>query len=158
MTQPPSTVRDRTWLWVAQTGTFNDARWKVPGASFTTGDQACEELGVPNAIFIQWEGRPQPPFLEHAQGCAAARRLMWTAVNNCGGRASLAETEHFFELARAGQRLRRSTRRGAHVRDHTPRNAEIRRRSRPHGLHHAGGRSGPGRGAGCAGRRRDYGG
>lgn len=101
MTTSPSTVRERTWLWVQQTGTFNDARWKVPGTSHATGDQACKELGVPNAIFIQWEGRPQPPFLEHAQGCAAARRLMWTAVNNCGGRASLAETEHFFELARA---------------------------------------------------------
>src|SRR5437867_4824191 len=93
----PLTVRDRFWAWAHDAGVYNGA-WGLPGTSRITPVEGAHYLGIPNIIFIRYEGKPQPPFARYAMPFKSLKRVVWS-VAGAGGATSSEEREQVLELA-----------------------------------------------------------
>jgi hypothetical protein len=94
----PQKVRDCMWVWAHDAGVYN-GQWGLPGNSRITPVEGADYLGVPNVIFIRYEGRPKPPFSAYAQPFKSLKRVMWS-VTGAGGATSEAERKEVLALAR----------------------------------------------------------
>lgn len=91
------TVRERFWVWSHAAGVYN-GQWGLPGESRITPVEGARHLGVPNVIFVRYEGRPEPPFDEYAVPFRSLERVMWSAAG-AGGATSEAERRHVLRLS-----------------------------------------------------------
>jgi hypothetical protein len=91
------TVRDRLWVWAHEAGVYNGA-WGLPGDSRITPVEGAHYLGVPNIIFIRYEGRPEPPFDQYAVPFRSLKRVNWS-ITGAGGATSAEERAHVLRVA-----------------------------------------------------------
>src|SRR5213594_1515163 len=54
--------------------------------------EGAHYLGIPNIIFIRYEGKPQPPFARYAMPFKSLKRVVWS-VAGAGGATSSEERE-----------------------------------------------------------------
>ncbi len=95
----PNTVRDRLWVW-AHEATVYDGAWGLPGPSRITPVEGACYMGIPNVIFIRYEGKPVPPFEQYAVPFKSLKRVYWS-ITGAGGATSDEERAHVFRLASA---------------------------------------------------------
>ena len=93
----PSTVRDHFWIW-AHIERAYDNSWGLPRNGRITPVEGAYYLGVPNIIFIRYEGKPAPPFEQYAVPFRPLKRVYWSIVGG-GGTTSDEEREQVFKLA-----------------------------------------------------------
>ena len=91
------TVRDRLWVWAHEAGVYNGA-WGLPGDSRITPVDGAHYLGVPNIIFIRYEGKPEPPFNQYAIPFRSLKRVNWS-ITGAGGATSAEERAEVLRLA-----------------------------------------------------------
>lgn len=92
-----SSVRDHFWIW-AHVERAYDNSWGLPRNGRITPVEGAHYLGVPNIIFIRYEGKPAPPFEQYAVPFRSLKRVYWSIVGG-GGTTSDEEREHVFQLA-----------------------------------------------------------
>jgi hypothetical protein len=90
-------VRDRFWAWAHEAGVYNGA-WGLPGNSRITPVEGAHYLGVPNVIFIRYEGRPAPSFEQYAVPFASLSQVNWS-ITGAGGATSDDERRRVLRLA-----------------------------------------------------------
>ncbi|HOC51295.1 MAG TPA: twin-arginine translocation signal domain-containing protein [Verrucomicrobiota bacterium] len=99
------TVRDRLWIW-AHDGQFYNCEFGLPRKSRITPVEGAFYMGVPNVMFIQYQGVPVPPFEQYYVPFKALRRVFWTLSNNANQMHRLgAEQEHVYRLAAANPNI-----------------------------------------------------
>lgn len=91
------TVRDRFWAWAHDAHVY-DNHWGLPKNGRITPVEGAHFLGVPNIIFIRYEGKPAPPFEQYAVPFRSLKRVDWS-IAGAGGATSDEEREHVFRLA-----------------------------------------------------------
>jgi len=94
---PPTTVRDRLWLWSHVADSYS-GKYNLPGRSRITPTEAAHYMGIPNVFMIQRDGLPQPPFDQYAVPFESLRELVWSIVS-AGGEVSPEEQEAVLDLA-----------------------------------------------------------
>ena len=106
--QAPSksaTVRDRLWVW-GHDAHFYNGEFGLPGKSRITPVEGAVYMGVPNVMFIQYQGIPAPPFEQYFVPFKAMKRVYWTLSNNGNQEHRLgAEQEHVYRLAAANSNI-----------------------------------------------------
>ena len=83
---PPasSTVRDRLWVW----GLDASFDWPAheegesPAKNRMSPVEGAVHLGVPNVMFIQYQGIPAAPFQQYYPPFKAMKQVYWTLSNN----------------------------------------------------------------------------
>jgi hypothetical protein len=75
------TVRDRLWLWGHEAGAHN-GQYNLPSNSRMTPAEAAFYLGVPNALMISYDNKPEPPFDQHMLAFAPLKRVVWSIVGD----------------------------------------------------------------------------
>lgn len=93
----PRTVRDAMWVWAHPKGSYDNA-WGLPGNSPMTPVEGAKWLGVPNIIFVHYEGNPKPPLAGVAAEFQAVGKMMWS-VTGAGGGTSAVERDEVLALA-----------------------------------------------------------
>ena len=93
----PSTVRDRFWIWAHDAHVYDNS-WGLPRNGRITPVEGAHYLGVPNIIFIRYEGKPAPPFEQYAVPFRSLKRVYWSVVG-ADSVTSDEEREHVFRLA-----------------------------------------------------------
>jgi hypothetical protein len=104
-TAPGETVRDRLWIWGHPAGVYNAsflAPW--PRKSSIEPVPAAQWLGVPNMIFVHYDGKPEPPFDDYYLPFRKLDRVYWSLVG-ASGVTSAEEREHVYRLAEANGNL-----------------------------------------------------
>ena len=100
----PATVRDRMWAW-SHDASFDWPAHEVgetPGKNRMTPVEGAVYLGVPNVMFIQYQGIPAAPFEQYFTPFKAMRQVYWTLSNNGNQVHQLGkEQDHVFQLAAA---------------------------------------------------------
>ena len=98
----PPTVRDRMWVW----GLDASFDWpahedgETPGKNRMTPVEGAVYLGVPNVMFIQYQGIPAAPFQQYYTPFKALKQVYWTLSNNGNQAHELGqEQEHVYQLA-----------------------------------------------------------
>jgi hypothetical protein len=76
------TVRDRLWLWGHPAGAHN--KLYAAGTSQMGPVDGARALGIPNLIMVRIEGKPEPPFEQHADEFRSLDRLVWSVVGASG--------------------------------------------------------------------------
>jgi hypothetical protein len=77
-------VRDKLWLWCHPAGSHNGI-YGVPGESRITPLEACQSLGVNNAIMVRYHDYgPFPPYDEYALPLRILKQVVWSAVGASG--------------------------------------------------------------------------
>ncbi|MBM3774629.1 MAG: hypothetical protein FJW37_05635 [Acidobacteria bacterium] len=94
----PRALRDRLWLWCHAAGSHNTG-WGISTPSRITPVEAAFYMGIPNAIFVRYEGSPEPPFDQYALPFASLREVVWSVVG-AAGETGAAEREAVIALAR----------------------------------------------------------
>jgi regulator of sirC expression with transglutaminase-like and TPR domain len=92
-----ATVRDRFWAWGHEAGVYNGA-WGLPKSSRITPVEGAHYLGVPNIIFIRYQGKPEPPYAQYALPFKSLKRVVWS-IAGAGGATSSEEREQVLKLA-----------------------------------------------------------
>ncbi len=104
----PATVRDRLWVW-ALDACFDWAAHEegaAPGKNRMTPAEGALYLGVPNVMFIQYQGIPAAPFEQYYTPLKAMKQVYWTLSNNSNQAHELgAEQEHVYRLAAANPNI-----------------------------------------------------
>ena len=101
----PATVRDRLWVW-AHDAHFYNGEFGLPGKSRITPVEGAVYMGVPNVMFIQYQGLPAPPFEQYFVPFKAMKRVYWTLSNNGNQQHRLgAEQEQVYRLAAANPNI-----------------------------------------------------
>ena len=104
----PATVRDRLWVW-ALDASFDWAAHEegaLPGKNRMTPVEGALYLGVPNVMFIQYQGIPAAPFEQYYTPLKAMKQVYWTLSNNGNQAHELGEEqEHVYRLAAANPNL-----------------------------------------------------
>lgn len=101
----PATVRDRLWVW-AHDAHFYNLEFGLPRKSRITPVEGAVYLGVPNVMFIQYQGLPVPPFEQYFVPFKAMKKVYWTLSNNGNQVHRLgAEQEHVYRLAAANPNI-----------------------------------------------------
>lgn len=96
-------VRDRLWAWAHDAGVYN-GHWGFTNASRMTPVEGATYLGVPNLIFIRYEGRPSPPFDQYAIPFRSMRKVYWS-ITGASGATSAAERDEVLRLASANPNI-----------------------------------------------------
>ena len=91
-------VRDKFWLWGHPAGS-NDKDWRLPAPSRITPVEAAHYMGIPNVIFVRYEGDPQPPFDQYALPFNSLREVVWSVVGAAGA-TDAPERDHVIDLAK----------------------------------------------------------
>jgi len=101
---PPasSTVRDRLWVW----GLDASFDWPAheegesPAKNRMSPVEGAVHLGVPNVMFIQYQGIPAAPFQQYYPPFKAMKQVYWTLSNNGNQVHELGqEQERVYQLA-----------------------------------------------------------
>ncbi len=73
-------LRHRFWLWCHPAGshTRSPDQHGIAGNSTITPAEAAAYLGIPNVLFVRYEGEPQPPFQPHARSLASMEQVVWS--------------------------------------------------------------------------------
>jgi hypothetical protein len=101
----PATVRERLWVW-AHDAHFYNGECGLPGKSRITPVEGAVYMGVPNVMFIQYQGIPASPFEQYFVPFKAMKRVYWTLSNNGNQEHRLgAEQEHVYRLAAANPNI-----------------------------------------------------
>lgn len=95
---PAQTVRDKFWIWGHPAGS-HDKDWGLPASSRITPVEAAHYMGIPNAIFVRYEGDPEPPFDQYALPFHSLREVVWSVVGAAGA-TDVAERDHVIDLAK----------------------------------------------------------
>jgi len=100
-----ATVRDRLWVW-AHDAHFYNGECGLPGKSRITPVEGAVYMGVPNVMFIQYQGIPASPFEQYFVPFKAMKRVYWTLSNNGNQEHRLgAEQEDVYRLAAANPNI-----------------------------------------------------
>jgi hypothetical protein len=100
-----ATVRDRFWVW-AHDAHFYNGEFGLPGKSRITPVEGAVYMGVPNVMFIQYQGIPASPFEQYFVPFKAMKRVYWTLSNNGNQEHRLgAEQEDVYRLAAANPNI-----------------------------------------------------
>ena len=92
-------VGDRMWLWCHPAGSHNGSKYGIPSASRTTPVEACNYLGIRNALVVRYgDFGPFPPYDQFAVPFATLDRVVWSIVG-AGGRTDEETREAVLELA-----------------------------------------------------------
>lgn len=94
-----SRVRDRLWAWAHDAHCY-DNLWGLPANGRMTPVEGAFYLGVPNVIFVRYEGKPEPPFEQYAIPFRPLQRVEWS-ITGASGRTSEDERERVFRLAQS---------------------------------------------------------
>ena len=98
----PPIVRDRMWVWAVDASFDWPAReeGESPGKNRMTPVEGATYLGVPNVMFIQYQGIPAAPFQQYYTPFKALKQVYWTLSNNGNQAHELGkEQEHVYQLA-----------------------------------------------------------
>lgn len=90
-------VRERLWIWGHEAGSHNN-QYGLKGLSRMTPAEAAFYLAVPNMIMVRYEGKPAPPFDQHALALMPLRRVIWSIVG-AGGQTEADELDRVVALA-----------------------------------------------------------
>ena len=104
----PITVRDRLWSWSVDASFDWPAHeaGETPGKNRMTPVEGAVYLGVPNVMFIQYQGIPPAPFEQYFTPFKAMQQVFWTLSNNGNQVHQLGkEQEHVFQLVAAHQNI-----------------------------------------------------
>ncbi len=100
----PATVRDRLWVW-SHDASFDwpaHEAGETPGKNRMTPVEGAVFRGVPNVMFIQYQGIPAAPFEQYYTPFKAMKQVYWTLSNNGNQVHQLGkEQDHVFQLAAA---------------------------------------------------------
>lgn len=95
------TVRDRLWIWGHPAGAYNTSYlFAWPRKSSIEPVPAAQWMGIPNMIFVHYDGKPAPPFDAYYEPFKSLKRVYWSLVG-AGGATSTQDREHVFRLAEA---------------------------------------------------------
>jgi hypothetical protein len=95
--QQKGTVRDRLWIWTHVAGSHNEG-WNIPRLSRMTPVEGAAYLGVPNLMFVRYDGKPELPFDAYAISFRPMKQVVWS-LTGAGGQTSEQEREHVLRLA-----------------------------------------------------------
>ena len=87
-----ATIRDRLWIWGHEAGAQNDG-WNLPASSRITPTEAAHYLGVPNALMVNYRGKPEPPFDQHALAMSSLERTVWSIVGDSSSKRNDEKTD-----------------------------------------------------------------
>jgi hypothetical protein len=93
----PATIRDRLWIWTHPAGAYK-LDFGLPRTSRMTPVEGAVYLGVPNLLFIRYEGNPPMPFDQYALSFRPLKRVVWSLVG-ASGKSSEEERRHVLDLA-----------------------------------------------------------
>src|SRR5262245_31519952 len=93
----PEMVRDRFWAWGHEAGVCNGA-WGLPKSSRITPVEGAHYLGIPNIIFVRYEGKPEPPYAQYALPFKSLKRVIWS-IAGAGGATSREDREQVLKLS-----------------------------------------------------------
>lgn len=96
------TIRDRMWVWAVDESFDWPAHeeGESPGKNRMTAVEGAVYLGVPNVMFIQYQGIPASPFQQYYTPFKALKQVYWTLSNNGNQVHELGqEQEHVYQLA-----------------------------------------------------------
>lgn len=99
---------DHLWVWSHDVQFDWNAHeaGQSPARNHTTPVEGARYLGVPNILFIQYQGAPTPPFESYFEPFKSMRRVYWTLSNNGNQEHQLgAEQEHVYRLAAANPNI-----------------------------------------------------
>jgi len=91
------TLRDRFWVWTHVEGSYK-RDFGLPRTSRMTPVEGAVYLGVPNLLFIRYQGKPEMPFDQYAIAFRPFKRVVWSLVG-ASGQSSDEERTHVLELA-----------------------------------------------------------
>jgi len=91
-------VRDRFWIWGHEAGSHNN-QYALKGLSRITPAEGAFYLGVPNLLMVRYDGKPVPPFDQHALALSPLERVVWSIVG-AGGQTEAQEVDMVLNLAR----------------------------------------------------------
>jgi hypothetical protein len=77
----PDNVRSRLWVWGHEAGSHNDA-WHLPGKSHMTPVESAYYLGVPNALMVVYNNKPEPPFDRLAVAFRPLQQVVWSILGD----------------------------------------------------------------------------
>jgi len=98
MSEPIAEVKDRLWIWGHEAGSHNN-QYLLQGLSRMTPAEGAYYLDVPNLIMVRYEGKPAPPFDQHAMALTPLKRVVWSIVG-AGGKTEVNEVEAVVDLAK----------------------------------------------------------
>lgn len=81
--KPPSTVRDKLWLWSHVAGSYN-GMFGLPGKTRISPTEAAFYMGIPNVFMLHREGTPEPPLDQFALPFESLREVVWGIVGESG--------------------------------------------------------------------------
>ncbi|HRS95241.1 MAG TPA: hypothetical protein P5179_08215 [Candidatus Latescibacteria bacterium] len=84
-------VRDRLWIWGHEAGSHNEG-WGVPSPSRMTPAEAAWYMGIPNVIFVTYQGKPEPPYDIYARAFVPLKNVVWSIVGEAGRTSDAAIT------------------------------------------------------------------
>jgi len=99
-----TTVRDCLWAWAHDTGAYHGPAWGLPGNSALTPVEGARYLGMPNIIFIRYQGKPEAPFDGYFTPFKSMKRVFWS-IAGAGGVTSEEEREQVLRLAEANPNI-----------------------------------------------------
>jgi len=91
------TLRDRFWVWTHVEGSYK-RDFGLPRTSRMTPVEGAVYLGVPNLLFIRYQGHPPMPFGQYASAFRPFKRVVWSLVG-ASGQSSDEERKHVLDLA-----------------------------------------------------------
>jgi len=95
-------LRDSLWLWGHEAGSHNE-HWGLPGPSRMTPAEAAFYLGIPNLVMVVYQGKPEPPFDQHARAFRPLRRVVWSIVGDSSSKRNDEKTDLDEVLRLAGE-------------------------------------------------------
>ena len=98
----PATVKDRLWVWGHDVSFDWEPREEgtTPAKNRMTPVEGAVYMGVPNIMFIQYNGVPASPFEQYYTPFKAMKQVYWTLSDNSNKAHSLGEAqEHVYQLA-----------------------------------------------------------
>ena len=78
-----SKIRDKFWIWGHEAGSHNN-NYGITASSRMTPVEAAFYMGIPNVIMVRYEGKPAPPFEQHAIALSSLKHVVWSIVGSSG--------------------------------------------------------------------------
>jgi hypothetical protein len=92
-------VKDHLWIW-AHDAAFYGSGSGLPGVAHVTSIEGAFFMGIPNVMFIRYQGIPEPPFEQYTVPFRSLRSFEWSLLNNSNETSHLgAGQEHVYRLA-----------------------------------------------------------
>ncbi len=92
-------VKDHLWIW-AHDAAFYGSGSGLPEVAHITPIEGAFFMGIPNVMFIRYQGIPEPPFEQYTVPFRSLRSFEWSLLNNSNEMSHLGnEQEHVYRLA-----------------------------------------------------------